>query len=78
VEGSEGNRMQRWQKNGVKQHHGYHGSVAKLIVNHYPRKWGKRKGNKRNAVNNKAHLYPQNSTFGLRTIELAIRVNESG
>jgi hypothetical protein len=30
------------------------------------------KENKRNAVNNKAHLYPQNSTFGLGTIELAI------
>ena len=36
------------------------------------RRWCKRKGNKRKAVNNKTYLYPQNSTFGLGTIKSAI------
>jgi hypothetical protein len=46
-----------------------------LIVNQDTQE---KRGNKRKAVNNKAHLYPQNSTFGLGTIGLDIRRTEEG
>ena len=35
-----------------------------------------RMGNKRKAMNNKTHLYPQNSTFGLGTIKPGLRVKK--
>jgi hypothetical protein len=38
-----------------------------LLINN--QRGEKRNGNKRKVVNNKTYLYPQNSTFGLGTIE---------